>query len=95
MCALTTHPHSTYTQTRAANVELGRMTMMTSIFALDLNSLSSAIPTGECTRTNELHKLSAAAHETHTIASAPSLRGHQRDAREPSATAHHARAPDH
>ena len=47
MRALTTHPHTTHTHARAANVELGQMVQMSSFFYLDSNSLSSAIPTGE------------------------------------------------
>ena len=47
MRALTTHPHTTHTHARAANVELGRMTQMSSRFYLYSNALSSAIPTGE------------------------------------------------
>ena len=48
MRALTTHPHTTHTHARAANVELGQMTKMGYYFRFESNSLSSAIPTGEC-----------------------------------------------
>ena len=65
MRALTTHPRTTHTHARAANVELGQMVQMSSVFYLFANSLSSAIPTGECMRAHELHELSAAAHHTH------------------------------
>ena len=65
MHAITTHPHTTHTHARTANIELGRMTMMTYGFYLPSNSLSSAIPTGECMRAHELHELSATAHHTH------------------------------
>ena len=90
MRALTTQAHTTHTHACAANAELGQMVQMTSIFGLNSNALSSAIPTGECMRAHELHELSATAHHTHTIASAASLRGHQRDAH-----THHSDSPSH
>ena len=48
MRALTTHPNTTHTRACTADVELGQMTQMSSYFNLYSNSLSSAIPKGEC-----------------------------------------------
>ena len=51
--------------TGSVPTQLGKLSQMSSGFYFNSNSLSSAIPTGECTRAHELHELSAAAHHTH------------------------------